>query len=73
VAVAEALITANIEPVESASQLILDGGMNGRQVTIDSCRDALAFFVKLGEDALPVKKLWLAQVKERFPLAIQLE
>jgi len=73
VAVAEALITANIEPVESASQLILDGGMNGRQVTIDSCRDTLTFFVKLGEDALPVKKLWLAQVKERFPLAIQLE
>jgi len=65
IAVAEVLFKTNSNK-EDAASLIVDGGLNGRKVTLDNCLHAAKFLEGLGTDA---KERWISDVKLRFPLA----
>jgi len=68
IAVAKGLIATNVGTVKEASSLIIDGGLEGRKVSVDTCRDALRCLTFLGSDAEDAKTEWVAKVKEKFPL-----
>jgi hypothetical protein len=66
--VAKVLVTQKNTSVADAASLIVDGGLSGRGVTIDSCREALVALKGFGDDAADSKEKWVAVVSERFPL-----
>lgn len=66
--VAKVLVTRKNATVVDAASLIVDGGLSGRGVTIESCREALVALKGLGDDATDSKEKWVAAVSERFPL-----
>jgi NMDA receptor-regulated protein 1 len=68
VAIAKALISANTEPVVSASSIVVDGGIKSRGVTVESCRQALEALKGFGKDASDATKQWKATVTTHFPM-----
>ena len=67
-AVTEVLVTTNTEDAGSAAKLIVDGGINSRGVSVDSCRDALATLKGLGKEASSSVDQWIKVVSEKYPL-----
>jgi N-alpha-acetyltransferase 15/16, NatA auxiliary subunit len=68
-AVAKALVEAKSGSVSDAATLIVDGGISARGVSVQTCQDALAALKAFGAGAASAAEKWMAQVKERFPLA----
>ena len=66
VAVANALMLVKKASAEDAAKLILEGGLDGRGVNVETCRQALAALKSLG--ATDAVGKWTAAVMERFPL-----
>jgi peptide alpha-N-acetyltransferase len=68
IAIAESLIKAKLESGATAAKIVVDGGINGREVNIESCRAALSSLKGFGSDASSSTSQWVSLVKERFPL-----
>lgn len=68
VEVAKALLQVNKASVAEAANLIVDGGLLGRGVTVSNCRDALVALTGFGEDAAGARSQWVAAVSTQFPL-----
>lgn len=66
VAVAKALVDTKAKPIGEAAAFVLNGGLDCRQVSVDTCQDALDTLATL-EGGADVAQKWLAAVKERFP------
>eukprot|EP00980_Cylindrotheca_fusiformis_P005774 scaffold1203_cov117-Cylindrotheca_fusiformis.AAC.13 len=63
-AIAEAMVKTNPSSVNAASALVVDGGIDGTDVSVESCRKALA--VLKGFRSASVEK-WQSTVLGRFP------
>lgn len=72
VAVTQGLVKTELEPVSAAAQLILQGGISSKGVTVESCGAALKALKALGAEAEPALNQWTTLVKDRFPLASDL-
>jgi hypothetical protein len=70
VAVARALVSTNSSSVAEAASLIVNGGLQGRGVSVESCRAALMALRELGSEADGATAQWIADVKARFPLLV---
>lgn len=68
IAVAKGLVDAKSASVPDACSLILKGGLESREVTAGTCRDALASLKSFGADAEGAASQWAEAVKVRFPL-----
>ena len=68
VEVAKALLKIKKVSVADAANLIVDGGLSGRGVTVSSCREALVALTDLGQDAAGARSQWVAAVCTQFPL-----
>lgn len=66
--VAQVLVATKRASVADAASLIVDGGLNGRGVTVESCREVLAALNGFGDEATKAKEQWIVAVSERFPL-----
>lgn len=66
--IAKVLVKTKSASVKDAASLIVDGGLYGREVSIESCRDALVALKGFGDDATYAKGKWVIAVSERFPL-----
>jgi hypothetical protein len=66
VAIAQSLFLTNPSTVDDAVAIIVDGGLNCKGVSVETCRDALKALETFGSEAKT--KQWIAAVKERFPL-----
>ena len=76
VAVMKALITTNTGTLKDAISLVMDGGLDGKKVSISNCKKAIQCFDSLGKDAKDAKdaKLkFISMVREKFPVAKHLE
>lgn len=73
VAVMKALVLSKTGTVEDATSLLLNGGLEGRKVSVVNCRKAIKCLTLLGGDLDDAKKQWITQVKAKFPLAKDLE
>lgn len=67
-AVAEVLVTTKLEDRASAAKLVVEGGIDSRGVTIESCRAALATLKGLGKEATSSAEEWTSIVKKRYPM-----
>ena len=67
IAVTKALIDKKISSVEESCALIVDGGLDSREVTVETCRDATSYLASLGDDAATCLAKWFELVQERFP------
>ena len=68
-AVCRALVNHNIGSREDALSMVLADGMNGRGVSMDTCRETLEVLQQLGDDA--AIRDWTDQVEKRFPGAVK--
>jgi peptide alpha-N-acetyltransferase len=68
IATSKCLVLTKSESTDSAAKIIVDGGIDGRGVTVESCREALTVLKGLGTEASNSTEKWLSIVKERFPL-----
>lgn len=66
--VAKVLVATKSGSVSDAASLIVDDGLDGRGVTIESCQEALVALKSFGGDAKDAKEKWIVAVKERYPL-----
>jgi ribonuclease PH len=66
--VAKALVKTKTASVSDAASLIVDAGLNGRGVTVSSCREALKTLKSFGDEAGNATAKWISIVTERFPL-----
>mmetsp|Transcript_12430 Transcript_12430/g.15558 ORF Transcript_12430/g.15558 Transcript_12430/m.15558 type:complete len:906 (-) Transcript_12430:163-2880(-) len=74
VAAAKALInTTTQQSVTVATALITQGGMDGREVSVDNCQKALEALKSFGEEAEGAVKEWIEMVKARYPLATNIQ
>eukprot|EP00526_Cylindrotheca_closterium_P000394 CAMPEP_0113648350 /NCGR_PEP_ID=MMETSP0017_2-20120614/25641_1 /TAXON_ID=2856 /ORGANISM="Cylindrotheca closterium" /LENGTH=886 /DNA_ID=CAMNT_0000560555 /DNA_START=100 /DNA_END=2760 /DNA_ORIENTATION=+ /assembly_acc=CAM_ASM_000147 len=64
VAVAEALMLTNTSAVDAATALIIKGGLDGRDTSVESCRKALAALKGFKSKSVPE---WVSAVKQRYP------
>jgi hypothetical protein len=69
VAIAELLVSTKAEPPVSAAKLIVEGGMESRGVTLESCRTAYSKLKFFGAEVAGLADQWASIVKEHFPLA----
>ena len=70
VAVAKALVSTKTSSVADAASLIVNGGLQGRGVFVESCRAALTALRGLGSEADDATSQWISDVKQRFPLLV---
>lgn len=69
VAIAQSLVETKTETIASAAAIIVDGGMDSRGVSIESCRAALKVLQGFGSDASESTKKWISVMKDRFHMA----
>jgi len=69
VAVAQALVSTGAGNVVDAAALIIDGGLEGRGVSVESCRKAQKCLKEFGGEAGDFLRKWSEQIEQRFPLA----
>ena len=69
IAVARAMLQANLGSIAEATSLILSSKLNVRGVTVEACRDALAFMEALGTDGSDSKNQMTKLVTTKFPFA----
>eukprot|EP00934_Nitzschia_sp_Nitz4_P003979 Nitzschia sp. Nitz4//scaffold19_size178191//168714//171518//NITZ4_002014-RA/size178191-augustus-gene-0.86-mRNA-1//1//CDS//3329540792//3969//frame0 len=66
VAVAKGLVDCKLESASAAAALVTKGGLDGKGVSVDACRDALTTLKAVGDKAACEE--WIALVKAKFPL-----
>jgi hypothetical protein len=69
IAVARAMLAANLGCSTEAASLILSSKLNVRGVTVESCREALAFIDALGPDGNDSKNQMMMLITTKFPFA----
>ena len=69
-ATVKAIIDTKHGPVNDALPLIINGGIDARKVTVETCLDALALLTNLGVEAREATKEWTEHVSKRFPSAL---
>lgn len=69
IAVARAVASTGVGSGEEAVSLILDSKLNVQGVTVQTCREALAFIDSLGKDGLEGRGNMAALVAAKFPFA----
>lgn len=67
IAVAKAMISADIGTSNDSLSLILDSKLAGRGVTINSCLEALQFIKSVGSDTAAREEQWKMLVTAKFP------
>jgi len=70
VAIAKLLVDTKSGVAADACAIITDGGVNARNVTVESCRQAANVLKSIGDAS--VVDNWTASVKKRFPLLSEL-
>lgn len=68
-AVAQAMVETKTGSVPEAASLITDGGIDSRNVTVQSCSDALAVLKSFGTDGTQAVESWTNAVRQRFEKA----
>lgn len=68
IAIAKALVKTKTGSTSDAANLIVDQGIDGRGVSVETAKAALACLKEFGDDASAAKTKWIASVKDRFPL-----
>jgi hypothetical protein len=66
IAISKALVSTGAGTLLEASSLIVDGGLNVRNATVENCREALRCLSNFGEEEAKAK--WISLVKKCFPL-----
>ena len=69
IAVAKAILSANVGSASDACSLILDSKLNIRSVTVETCREALKFMESLGKDGAEAKERMKMLIAKKFPFA----
>ncbi len=69
IVLAKAMISSNMATKSDCVSLILDSKLNGRSVTMTTCRDALEFMDSLGKDAITGKGELIQLIMAKFPFA----
>lgn len=69
-AVVEAFADTKHGSVKDALPLITEGGIDSRNVTVETCLDALNLLKSFGADAFDAVKQWTESVQTRFPNAL---
>lgn len=70
IAVARAMLSTNLGSSTEASSLILNSELKGRGVTIETCREALAFMESLGTaEGDEYKNQMMKLIMAKFPFA----
>ena len=64
VAVAKAMVSANVGSTDDAASLVLDSKLNVRGVTVETCQDTLAFMASLDK-----KEQMMQLIMTKFPFA----
>ena len=67
--VAKAALATEVASGSEALSLILDSKLNVEGVTIESCRNALAFVESLGKDGSESKERMMQLIMAKFPFA----
>ena len=67
IAVANAMVRTEVASAADAAKIILDGGIDSRAVSVETCREALVALRTFGASDGATK--WLEITKARFPLA----
>ena len=73
IAIARATVKTNTGSVGDAASLIVDQGIDGRGVEVETVRAALDCLKEFGDEASASKTKWIAATKERFPLITNFE
>ena len=73
VAVMKALLLSNTGAAEDAVSLVLDGGLDGREVSVVNCRKAISCLKSFGNSVKEAKECFISKVQDKFPLAKELE
>lgn len=68
IAIAKAIVKTNCGSTSDATNLIVDQGIDGRGVSVETAKAALACLKEFGDEASAAKTNWIAAVKDRFPL-----
>ena len=68
IAIAKAIVKTKNGSTSDAANLIADQGIDGRGVSVETAKAALACLKEFGDEASAAKTKWIAAVKERFPL-----
>ena len=67
--VAKALLSTKAGSASDAASLIVDGGLESKNVSVGTCRKALDVLKSLGPEASDATNKWTTMVQERFPRA----
>jgi peptide alpha-N-acetyltransferase len=68
-AVARAMVEAKVGPISEAALLITDGGIESRNVTLQSCKEALSVLKSFGAGGSSAVESWTNTVRQRFEKA----
>ena len=73
IAIARAIAKTKTGSTSDAASLIVDQGLDGQGVSVDTAKAALACLSEFGDEASAAKTKWIAAIKERFPLIKDIE
>ena len=73
IAIARAIAKTKTGSTSDAASLIVDQGLDGQGVSVDTAKAALACLNEFGDEASAAKTKWIAAIKERFPLIKDIE
>ena len=73
IAIARAIAKTKTGSTSDAASLIVDQGLDGQGVSVDTAKAALACLSEFGDEASAAKTKWIAATKERFPLIKDIE
>ena len=73
IAIARAIAKTKTGSTSDAASLIVDQGLDGQGVSVDTAKAALACLDEFGDEASAAKTKWIAAIKERFPLIKDIE
>ena len=73
IAIARAIAKTKTGSTSDAASLIIDQGLDGQGVSVDTAKAALACLDEFGDEASAAKTKWIAAIKERFPLIKDIE
>lgn len=71
IAIAKALVSTGADELPEASSLLVDGGLDVRNATADTCRETVRCLSEFGMEES--KAEWISLVKKRFPLIKHLD
>jgi len=73
IAIARAMAKTKTGSTSDAASLIVDQGLDGQGVSVDTAKAALACLNEFGDEASAAKTKWIAAIKEHFPLIKDIE